>query len=78
MSTNGSAAHDGLVLLEARHVDDLKGAVQALTRMTAEHVDVGRKNLAATKSLETAVNRLSDLLAGAAPHLDTPGGRRKK
>ena len=64
--------------LTARHVDDLKGAVQGLARIVSQLGEATRAQTAATKLLEMAVTRLTDTLTAGSLAGDTPGGRRSK
>lgn len=78
MSANGSASEEH-PFLEARHIDDLKGAVQALNRTTADLAMGQRDSLAAIRTLVTAVDRLADLLAGATQQPGmAPGGKKRR
>ena len=64
--------------LSPRHIDDLKGAVQSLTRNVSQLVEAAKAQTTATKLLEQAVTRLTDTLTAGSLAGDTPGGRRSK
>ena len=56
----GTAAADAFPMLEARHVDNLVEAVQALSRNIVQLLALGQKQLAAQRATEASSGRLTD------------------
>ncbi len=83
-----AAPKDAFALLEARHVDNLTESVRMLSRHVTNLIELGKKQLAATKEATSAAKAQTEAVADLAKLLKdarddsaaqvTPGGKSRK